>query len=169
MQLPIVGLCIPYKMPFLPQLQLTEMPNVASVLKSEISRVARKEVRGETVPLKRAVSAYRSEIAALKRRAQTLEQAVRRLSSVHAKQAPNAAAESDTSKFRFSAKGLASQRQRLGLSAEQCGLLLGASSQSVYNWEQGKTRPLARHLPAIAAVRGMSKKDATARLDSLRR
>ena len=74
-----------------------------------------------------------------------------------------------TGNFRFSAKGLASQRQRLGLSAEQCGLLLGASSQSVYNWEQGKTRPLARHLPAIAAVRGMSKKDAAARLQSLQR
>ena len=163
----MIGLCIPYKMPISPQLQLCEMPNVASVLKSEMSRVARKEVRGETLSLKKAVSAHRTEIAALKRRAQTLEQALRRLSSAHAKPAPTAAVEQDTSQFRFSAKGLASQRQRLGLSAEQCGLLLGASSQSVYNWEQGKTRPLARHLPAIAAVRGMSKKDAAARLDSL--
>jgi DNA-binding transcriptional regulator YiaG len=145
------------------------MPNVASVLKSEIARVARKEVRGETVPLKKAVSAYRSEIAALKRRAQTLEQALKRLSMVHAKPVPTAAAEQDPGKLRFSAKGLASQRQRLGLSAEQCGWLLGASSQSIYNWEQGKTRPLARHLPAIAAVRGMSKKEAAARLHSMGR
>jgi len=30
------------------------MPNVASVLKGEISRVARKEVRGETLALKKA-------------------------------------------------------------------------------------------------------------------
>ena len=104
----------------------------------------------------------------MKRRAQTLEQALRRLSNGHSKAAPSTPRLSRTRvKFRFSAKGLASQRQRLGLSAEQCGLLLGASSQSVYNWEQGKTRPLARHLPAIAAVRGMSKKDATARLQSL--
>jgi len=145
------------------------MPNVASLLKSEMSRVARKEVRVETLSLKKAVSAYRTEIAALKRRAQSLEQALRRLSSVHGKPAPTVAVEQDAGKFRFSAKGLASQRQRLGLSAEQCGLLLGASSQSVYNWEQGKTRPLARHLPAIAAVRKMSKKDAADRLDSLRR
>ncbi|HVQ02747.1 MAG TPA: hypothetical protein VMT14_04465, partial [Burkholderiaceae bacterium] len=56
------------------------MPNIASLLKSEIARVARKEVRGETVHLKRAVNAYRSEIAALKRRAQALEQQLRRLS-----------------------------------------------------------------------------------------
>ena len=165
----MIGFCIPYKILSLAQLQLRKMPNVASILKSEISRVARKEVRGETLPLRKAVSSYRAEIAALKRRAQTLEQALRRLSNAYMKAAPSSAVEEDTSKFRFSAKGLASQRQRLWLSAEQCGLLLGASSQSVYNWEQGKTRPLARHLPAIAAVRGMSKKDATARLQSMQR
>ena len=160
------GLCIPYKMPASPQLQTSEMPNVATVLKSEMARVARKEVRGETVPLKKAVSAYRSEIAALKRRAQTLEQALKRLSKVHMP-APKADAAEEASKLRFSAKSLASQRRRLGLSSAQCGRLLGASDQSVHNWEQGKTRPLARHLPAIAALRGMSKKEATARLESL--
>ena len=145
------------------------MPNVASVLKSEISRVARKEVRGETVALKKTVSAYRTEIAALKRRANAVEQLLRRLANGHSKASASPEVDQDISKFRFSAKGLASQRQRLGLSAEQCGLLLGASSQSVYNWEQGKTRPLARHLPAIAAVRGMSRKDAVARLQTLHR
>jgi DNA-binding transcriptional regulator YiaG len=143
------------------------MPNVASVLKGEIPRVARREVRGETLALKKAVGHYRTEIAALKRRTQTLEQALRRLSMVHAQPAPTAKVEQDPSKFRFSAKGLASQRQRLGLSAEQCGRLLAISSQSVYNWEQGKTRPLARHLPAIASLRALNRKDATARLQSL--
>jgi DNA-binding transcriptional regulator YiaG len=142
------------------------MPNVAGVLKSEISRVARKEVRSETTPLRKAVSAYRTEIAALKRRTQVLEQLLRRLANGNIKQAATVNLEQVPDKFRFTAKGLASQRQRLGLSAEQCGRLLGASSQSIYNWEQGKTRPLARHLPAIAAMRGMSKRGATDRLSS---
>jgi DNA-binding transcriptional regulator YiaG len=133
------------------------MPNVASVLKGEISRVARKEVRGETLALRKAVSVYRSEIAALKRRTQAVEQLLQRLSNGNAKPPPMAQSDVDVSKVRFSAKSLSAPASRLGLSAEQCGLLLGASSQSVYNWEQGKTRPLARHLAAIAAVRGMSK------------
>ena len=163
----MIGLCIPYKMSFPAQLQTNEMPNVAAVLKSEMARVARKEVRGETVPLKKAVSAYRSEIAALKRRAQTLEQALKRLSKVHMPAPKAEAGTEEASKLRFSAKSLASQRRRLGLSSVQCGLLLGASDQSVHNWEQGKTRPLARHMPAIAALRGMTKKDAAERLDSL--
>jgi DNA-binding transcriptional regulator YiaG len=145
------------------------MPNVASVLKNEMARVARKEVRGETVPLKKAVSAYRSEIAALKRRAESLEQALKRLSKVHMPAPKTDAVVEEPGKFRFSAKSLASQRRRLGLSSVQCGLLLGASDQSVHNWEHGKTRPLARHLPAIAALRGMSKKDAAARLETLQR
>ena len=156
-------------MPFLPQLQTSEMPNVASVLKSEMARVARKEVRGETVPLKKAVSAYRTEIAALKRRAQSLEQALKRLSKVHMTAPKTDAVVEEPGKFRFSAKSLASHRRRLGISSVQYGLLLGASDQSVHNWEQGKTRPLARHLPAIAAVRGMSKKEAAARLQTLQR
>ena len=142
------------------------MPNVASVLKGEISRVARREVRGETLALKKAVGHYRTEIAALKRRTLTLEQLLRRLSRGHTKPSPEVQPDVDTSKLRFSAKSLAAQRRRLGLSAEQCGRLLGTSSQSVYNWEQSKTRPLARHLPAIAAMRGLSKREAAARLES---
>jgi DNA-binding transcriptional regulator YiaG len=146
------------------------MPNIASLLKAEIARVARKEVRGETAQLKKAVSAYRSQIAELKRRAQALEQQLRRLSKRSAKAEPlanghDAAADQP---FRFSAKGLASHRKRLGLSAHDCGLLLGASGQSVYKWEEGEVRPRASHMPAIASLRLLGKKEAQARLASLR-
>ncbi len=147
---------------------MTPMPNIASVLKSEIARVARKEVRSETLGLKKAAAACRAEIAALKRRAQALEQELRRLNKASAKAAPAVAREVSPQKLRFSAKGLASQRQRLALSAEDCGLLVGASGQSIYNWEQGKARPLARHLPAIVALRSLGKREAAARLASLR-
>ena len=155
--------------PSLHRCTIVSMPNIASILKDEISRVARKEVRAETQSLKKAVGTYRTEIAALKRRSQALEQELRRLSKESAKAAPPLAADEETLQtLRFSAKGLASQRQRLGLSAEDCGLLLGASGQSVYNWEAGKARPRANHLPAIAALRSLGKKQAAAHLASLR-
>lgn len=145
------------------------MPNIASVLKTEIARVARKEVRSEIGTLKKAASTYRTEIAALKRRAQALEQELRRLGRAKASTGvASTVVDQDTSKsLRFSAKGLASQRARLGLSAEDCGRLLGASGQSVYNWEAGATRPRAKHLPAIAALRTLGKKQAAAVLASL--
>lgn len=142
------------------------MPNIASLLKSEISRVARKELRGESLALKKALSSHRSEIAALKRRTQALEQQLRRLSKVSAKSSPALDAESSSEKTRFSAKGLISQRRRLGLSAAECGQLVGTSAQSIYNWEAGKVRPRARHLAAIAALKTLGKKDAAAHLAS---
>jgi DNA-binding transcriptional regulator YiaG len=147
---------------------MTPMPNIVSILKSEIARVARKEVRGETLGLKKAVGAYRAEIAALKRRTQALEQELRRLSKARARVEPAAANEPSSRALRFSAKGLASQRQRLALSAHDCGLLVGASGQSIYNWEAGKARPRAAHLPAIATLRTMGKREAAARLASVR-
>jgi DNA-binding transcriptional regulator YiaG len=144
------------------------MPNIATALKQEISRIARREVRGETTALKKAAATSRAEIAGLKRRAQALEQQVRRLTKTNGKAPHEGDQEALPAKSRFSAKRLASQRKRLGLSASDVGLLVGASSQSVYNWEQGKARPLARHLPAIAALKGMGKRAVAARLEELR-
>ena len=138
------------------------MPNIATVLKSEISRLARKEIKSETAQLKRAVVEYRSQIAALKRRAAALEQQLRHLGKVPAREsAISSENEGQAGSFRFSAKGLAAHRHRLGLSARECGILLGASAQSVYKWEEGKARPRAKHMPAIAALRTVGKSQVT--------
>ena len=144
------------------------MPNIASVLKDEISRVARKEVRAETQGIKNAIAPYRAQIAELKRRTRELELQIKRLGRVTAK-VVSAAPDEDPGErnLRFSAKGLATQRKRLGLSAQAFGALIGASGQSIYKWEEGKTRPRAKHLPKIAELRGMGKKEAAARLAAL--
>jgi len=145
------------------------MPNIATLLKNEISRVARKEQRGESLALRKSVSSHRSEIAALKRRVQALELQLRHLARADRRSpADEEAEESAAPSTRFSAKSLASQRRRLGLSAAECGLLVGTTAQSIYNWESGKVRPRARHLAAIAALRTLGRKDAKAHLASRR-
>lgn len=134
------------------------MPNISAILKQEITRIARKELRGNNLSLKKASAQYRTEIAALKRRIQALEKQSTRLSKTRAKQSePESAEDSGETRHRFSAKGLAAQRVRLGLSAIQVATLLGVSGQSIYKREAGKTRPRASQLPAIATLRGMSK------------
>ena len=144
------------------------MPNIASLLKSEIARVARKEVRAEIASLKKAASIYRSDIAELKRCAHSLELEVRQLRKVASRAAPLPdPGPTSTTTLRFSAKGLASQRQRLELSAEDFGRLIGTTSQSIYNWEAGKARPRAKYLPAIAALKTLGKKAAALHLASL--
>jgi DNA-binding transcriptional regulator YiaG len=141
------------------------MPNLASALKTEIGRVARKELRRETQSIQRAVAAYRHQIAEMKRRIQALERQHKRVVKSIPARAPEV--ESTDTPLRFRADGFAQHRKRLGLSAREMGLLLDASPLSVYNWEAGQARPRAKHLVAIAAVRKMGKREASKRLEEL--
>jgi len=141
------------------------MPNIASILKSEIARVARKEIRAEIESLKKSSGSHRTEIAALKRRVHSLERELGRVKSPEPA-LPTEATDGQAPPT-FSAKALAAQRARLGISAEECGRLVGSSGQAVYNWEAGKSRPRAKYLTAISALRTLGKKQVAAVLASL--
>jgi DNA-binding transcriptional regulator YiaG len=151
------------------------MPNIASVLKSEITRLARKEVRDSGDGLRKTVAAHRAEIASLKRRLSDLESMVKRLTKGAGavtkqprKSSADASPEPDSAGLRFRAKGMAANRQRLGLSAADFGLLVGATGQSIYAWEAGKTKPKPATLAAIAALRGIGKREVEDKLASLK-
>ena len=143
------------------------MANIASVLKEEITRLARKEIRTETEGLKKASAQYRSEIAALKRRIATLEQQASRLEKTTTKNTEVKAHPEAATKARFTAKGFKSLRQRLGLSAEVIGNLLGVSGQTIYSWEAGNSSPREQQLVRIVMLRGMGKKEVGAILQNL--
>jgi DNA-binding transcriptional regulator YiaG len=143
------------------------MPNIATILKSEISRVARKEVRAEIESLKKASVQHRTAIAALRRQVSALEKELRNVAKGTARSArasePDEADEGGT-KRRFSAGRLASHRTKLGISAASYGKLVGVSGQTIYHWEQGKARPRAAQLESLAAVRGLGKHEVSQRL-----
>jgi cell division protein FtsB len=71
------------------------MSTFANQLKSEISRLAKKEVRAETQALKKASAQYRSEIAALKRRVAGLEAQIKKQSNGAARAKPAETADED--------------------------------------------------------------------------
>lgn len=142
------------------------MPNIGTVFKDEISRVSRKEVRGETQALKKSIAQYRTQIADLKRRMQVLEQQVKRLGKVTVKAGVPQEEVEPAAKIRFSAKSLIAQRRRLGLSAAALARVLGVSALSVYKWESGNTRPRARQIEAIAALRSMGRREIAQRLQA---
>jgi DNA-binding transcriptional regulator YiaG len=144
------------------------MPNIAQALKEEISRVARKEVRAETESLKKNQSAQRHEIVALRKLVQELERKLRGFEGRRVETSERKPEEETGRVLRFSAKGFATRRQALGLSASDVGLLLGTSGQSIYAWETGKSHPRAKYLPAIAALRSLGKKEAAAVLEKMR-
>lgn len=151
------------------------MPNIVAVLKAEIARVARKEVRGEVESLKKSSAAHRSEIAGLKKRIQEMEKrlkaqvrATARVGQLKASPSAVSESEGEESGLRFRAAGMAANRKRLGLSAADFGLLVGATGQSVYAWERGKSKPRGKNLAAIASLRGIGKRDAAKRLEALK-
>ena len=145
------------------------MSSFADQLKSEIARIARKELRAETRALKKANAQYRTDIAALKRRLAEMERTLARLAKGSGKATATRTrsddAETSTAQgLRFRVAGFTNLRKKLDLSAADMGKLIGVSAQSVYHWEAGKSRPRASQLAAIAAVRKLGKREVAARL-----
>lgn len=144
------------------------MAQLASLLKAEIVRLARKEVRAELQALQKASSRYRTELAALKRQLKDQQRQLAkqvkgggRSKSV----ASDATAEDENNpRLRFRANGFATLRKKLDLSAADMGKLIGVTQQTVYHWEKGQARPRSSQLQNIAAIRKLGKRGAAAKL-----
>jgi DNA-binding transcriptional regulator YiaG len=143
------------------------MTNIAAVLKSEITRLARKEIRAEIAALRKASSQQRASMAALRREVEQLRRQQRSAGKSRAPQtSAQPSAEDDSVQRRFRPAGLAAHRKKLGLSAADYGALVGVSGQSIHHWEAGQ-RPRAKQLEALAVVRGIGKREAAQRLAML--
>jgi DNA-binding transcriptional regulator YiaG len=143
------------------------MANFNAMFKQEVARLARKEVRASTDAIRKAATRHRSEIAGLKRQIAQLERQVGRLASGRAPVAQTQEAAEEGVKVRFSPKWVLADRKRLGLSAADYGLLFGVTGLTIYNWEKGRSKPRDKKLAAWAAVRGIGKREAMARLEEL--
>jgi DNA-binding transcriptional regulator YiaG len=141
------------------------MPDVGSLLKSEIRRLAKKEARVAAAHAQRRVAQHRRDIAKLRRLIQ--EQATRIARLEAAGRSPVLA---DAKKLdlpdgaRFSPRSLKAQRKRLGLSAALYGKLVGVSGQTVYAWEHRHSRPRPTQMAAWYASRSLSKQEAMERI-----
>lgn len=144
------------------------MPNIGSVLREEISRLSRREVRKLTNATKTATTLHRRHIAALNRRVRQLERELAALRRKGTSSAQVPAKASKSTPLRFVAKGLRSHRRRLGLSANEFGKLIGVSANSVYAWESGSTAPRKEQVAKIAALRAVGKREAAQKLAGLR-
>jgi len=138
------------------------------VLRQEIQRLARREVRAELESTRKAVTRYRSEIAELKRARADLERRVDYLESREARRLKKGpATKAPPEGTRFSPKALRRRREKLGLSREDFARLAGVSASTLYNWESGSTRPADEHLATLVALRSIGKREAQRRLDLL--
>jgi DNA-binding transcriptional regulator YiaG len=143
------------------------MPNIAAMLKEEILRLARKEIRRQTNVLRRASAQHRKDIAEMKRRVSGLRRKIASFEKQALKNVPAQPGEVEAEHVRFTAKGLRSQRKRLGLSAANYGKFIGVTGQTIYSWEGGTSRPRKHQVARIASLRHLGKREARARLGQL--
>jgi DNA-binding transcriptional regulator YiaG len=148
------------------------MPNLASTLKSEIARLARKELKSEIQLLRKTVASHRSEIAALKRELKATQDATKRLSKQvnKGKSVEESPAAQSPRRGRrpagFTAEGLLAIRKRLDFTQAQMAALLGVSALSVYKWESGQTTPRAAQQAKILSSRNIGKREAIRQITS---
>lgn len=143
------------------------MPNVMTVLKDEIVRLARKEVRGTTEPLRGSVAAVRKSLSDLSKRVSVLERELKRLAAGSAASSAEVpTVDEEAPKARITAKGVRSLRKKLGLTRKAFGALLGVSEQNIYLWErkEGPLRVREATRRAILDVRDIGTREAQARL-----
>jgi DNA-binding transcriptional regulator YiaG len=145
------------------------MANLAAILKSEISRLARRELRSQVDALKKGVTQQRRTIANLRKQVDGLERQLRQVTAGARRNAAPSATEGgeDAQGLRFQAKGFKSWRAKSKLSAEQVAKLLDVSAQSIYNWEAKKVRPRPAQIAAIAELRAIGKRQIVARLEGV--
>ena len=144
------------------------MSNIAAVFRQEIIRLARKEAKTQTEAIRKANAQYRRDIAQLKRQAGALSKQVAYLEQQERKRAAKGVPKASVEGKRFSPRGLETHRQKLGLSAADYASLVGVTAQTIYSWEQGKSRPRDEQLASLVAVRDLGKREAVTRLELLK-
>ena len=143
------------------------MANVITALKAEIARIARKEAKALTAPLRKPANATRLTLADLKRRVAALETENKRMAASLSKvPQPAPAEEPAKAKGWVSGKGILSMRRKLGLSQEAFAQLVGVSPNAVYQWEHksGMLRLHANTRAAVMSVRELGAREAKAKL-----
>ncbi len=140
--------------------------SVMKELQSEITRLARKEIKKELEPVKRVNAAQRGLIANLRRDVTELQRELGRLQRTAGK----APVKGDETKkgFWISGKGVVSLRKRLGLTQAELAELVGVSTQSIVKWEktEGKISFRKKETSALMQqVRAMNKRSAWAKLN----
>ena len=144
------------------------MPNIMTALKSEISRLARKEAKEVVAPVKKASANYRGLIAGLRKQVVALQNELAALKRA----APKAekvlgAKETPEGRFWITGKGVKALRKRLGLTQARFANLAGVSVPTIVNWEKVEGKVEIRRKATMARLqelKGKGKREVAAML-----
>ena len=145
------------------------MPEIVRVLKQEITRLSRKEVRAATAPLTRQLRSIQKGLRDRSRQLADLSRTVAGILRDQRRQPLPGTSEEGERAVRVSPASVRRHRGRLGLSQKEMASLLGVSLGTIVGWESGRSSPRAKNRQAIAEVRTMGIREARERLKKTRR
>jgi len=114
------------------------MSNILKELKSEITRLARKEIKGELATPRKSIVAQRGLIADLRRQVNALQKELNALKKAVPAPEKTILAKEPQGRFWITGQGVKALRKRLGLTQAGLAKLAEVSSQAVVNWEGKK-------------------------------
>ncbi|MBM4307398.1 MAG: helix-turn-helix domain-containing protein [Deltaproteobacteria bacterium] len=136
------------------------MGKVEAIIKSEIVRLAKKEMRRVATPLRRDIRSLRSNVSQLRKTVLSLERFIALQKKEWEKKPPLKAAPEEVEASRLSPRLIRSLRKRLGLSQRDLARLTGVSSLTVYQWESGVFKPKKEKKGLLIALRKLGRREA---------
>ena len=145
------------------------MGKVEGIIKSEIVRLAKREVRKISVPLNRDVRALKSMVSQLRRSVSSIERiSARQGSEAGIGRIPAEVTQEELKVARFSPRLLRSLRSRLGITQKQLAVLAGVTVGAVHQWESGKFRPKNDKKMLFIGLRKLHRRDVKKLLEEKR-
>lgn len=143
------------------------MPNYASVLNDEISRIARKEIKAEVTPLAKRTLELRKKVSSQAKQIADLEAKLAKLEKELGIEEviPVTLSEEDVNKTRVTPQYIANVRSKYELSRNDMALLLDVNANSIYLWETGRAIPRNDAKAKIIQLREMGKRKVKELLD----
>ena len=136
------------------------MGKVEGIIKSEIVRLARREVRKISVPLSRDVRSLKSVVSQLRKTVSSFERIAARQENEMAKgKMPLEVTPEEMKIARFSPRLIRSLRRRLSITQKQLAVLAGVTVGAVHQWESGKFRPKDDKKRLFIGLRKLRRRD----------
>ncbi len=133
------------------------MGKLEAVIKFEIVRLAKMELRKVLIPLKRDVFQLKRTVSQLRKVVLSLK----RFTALQQKELGKRKIMLETSPeevklSRFSPRLFRSLRKRLGISQKELGVLCGVTLGAVQSWESGRFRPKDEKKKALVGLRRLN-------------
>ena len=136
------------------------MGKLEQTLKSEITRLARKQVRATCLPLARDVRRLKRTVSALRKTVAVLARFGAEFQAERtAERSKMAVAPEEVKAARLSPLLIKKLRTRLGITQGELAALVGVSHSAVCSWEYGKARPEGHNREALVALRKLGRRE----------